>query len=208
MYSPSAVYYNQIASGNTHWPVSTIVDGIPDIENVTEALKNGPYGRCVYECDNDVCDNQVTSLILPSFQIARSIKQVVNLEFSDGATASFTMIAFTSLICDRQTRLHFTHGEIVGDMDRFTVTNFKTRRTEKHTPRGEGGGHGGGDLGLIRAFIEAVKTGRQEALGTDVGEVLRSHLTVFAAERSRLEGRVIDCVEFEQEARKKYGVSG
>ncbi|KAJ3488744.1 hypothetical protein NLI96_g2619 [Meripilus lineatus] len=190
-YSAKKIYYNQIASGNTHWPVSTIVDGIPDIENVTEALKNGPYGRCVYECDNDVCDNQV-----------------VNLEFSDGATASFTMIAFTSLICDRQTRLHFTHGEIVGDMDRFTVTNFKTRRTEKHTPRGEGGGHGGGDLGLIRAFIEAVKTGRQEALGTDVGEVLRSHLTVFAAERSRLEGRVIDCVEFEQEARKKYGVSG
>lgn len=117
------------------------------------------------------------------------------------------MIAFTSLICDRQTRLHFTNGEIVGDMERFTVTNFKTKRSERYSPPGEGGGHGGGDLGLIRTFIEAVKTGKQELLGTDVGEVLRSHLTVFAAETSRREGRVVDCVEFEREVREKYGVS-
>ncbi len=131
---------------------------------------------------------------------------MVNLEFSNGATASFTMIAFTSLICERQTRLHFTYGEIIGDMGRFTVTNFKTRRTERHAPRNEGGHHGGGDLGLIRSFVEAVRTGRQELLGTDVGEVLRSHLAVFAAETSRREGQVVDFAKFEREARETYGV--
>lgn len=54
-----AVYLEPVSRGNTHWPASTLVDGIPDIENITEALCNGPYGQCVYESDNDVCDHQV-----------------------------------------------------------------------------------------------------------------------------------------------------
>jgi predicted dehydrogenase len=179
------VYVDAITRGNTGWPVSVLVDGVPDIESVTEAVRNGPYGRCVYECDNDVCDNQV-----------------LNIEFASGATASFTMVAQTALICERQTRLHFTHGEIVGDMAAFTVTDFRTRKTAQHRPRHEGGHHGGGDLGLIRAFVEAVRAGRQEELGTNVEEVLASHLTVFAAEASRKEGRVVDCREFEKKARE------
>lgn len=114
------------------------------------------------------------------------------------------MVAYTDLICERQTRLHFTHGELVGDMSTFTVTDFRTRRTTVHRPKLEGGGHGGGDLGLIRAFVEAVRTGDQSVLGTDVSDVLKSHLTVFAAEHSRKEGIVVDCVEFEKKAKKQY----
>lgn len=102
----------------------------------------------------------------------------------------------------RQTRIHFTHGEIVGDMSRFTVTDFRNNTSKTHHPLDEGGGHGGGDLGLIRAFVEAVRSGRQEVLGTDVTEVLKSHLTVFAAEHSRREGIVVDCAEFERLARE------
>lgn len=47
---------------NNHlgWPVS-ILSTDPDIENITQALKEGPYGRCVYDCDNDVCDNYVVN---------------------------------------------------------------------------------------------------------------------------------------------------
>lgn len=161
-----------------------LVDGIPDIENITTALKVGPYGQCVYECNNDVCDNQV-----------------VNLEFENGSTASFTMVAFTSAICDRQLRMHFTHGEIIGNMKTYTITDFRTNRTKTCHPTDEGGGHGGGDIGLIRTFVEAVKTGNQQLLGTDVGEVLKSHMTVFAAEASRRQEKVINCVDFEQKAR-------
>ena len=53
------VYLDRVASGYTSWPVRPLVDGVPDIENVTDALAHGPYGKCVYESDNDVCDNQV-----------------------------------------------------------------------------------------------------------------------------------------------------
>ncbi|THH33585.1 hypothetical protein EUX98_g532 [Antrodiella citrinella] len=188
-YSAKKIYLEPVAQGNTGWPASIIVDGVPDIENVTDALLKTRYGQCVYELDNDVCDNQV-----------------VNLEFSNGVTASFTMIAHTSLICERQTRLHFSHGEIVGDMNTFTVTNYRTGQKTHHTPKNEGGGHGGGDIGLISTFIEAVRTGRQEVLGTDVSEVLRSHLTVFAAESSRLTGSVVDCAEFEKKTREQFQV--
>jgi len=189
-YSAKKIYLDPVLHGDSGWPVSTLIDGLPDIENVTDALRNGPYGQCVYESPNDVCDHQV-----------------VNLEFSNGATASFTMVAYTSLICERQTRLHFTHGELVGDMSTFTVTDFQTGRSTVHHPKLEGGGHGGGDLGLIKTFVEAVRTGRQELLGTDISEVLKSHLTVFAAEHSRREGAVVDCVEFERSAREQVGHS-
>ncbi len=76
-YSAKKIYLDLIKQGHTDWPVKVVVsDGsIPDIENVTAALENGPYGRCAYECDNDVVDNQV-----------------VNIQFENGATASFSMI--------------------------------------------------------------------------------------------------------------------
>ncbi|CAG8843774.1 26718_t:CDS:2, partial [Gigaspora margarita] len=56
-----------------------------DIEHIETELKNGPYGRCVYESDNDVMDNQV-----------------VNLEFANGSTANITMIAYTEAITERK----------------------------------------------------------------------------------------------------------
>lgn len=88
-------------------------------------------------------------------------------------------------------------------MRNFTVTDFRKDTSKVYNPTNEGGGHGGGDLGLITSFIRAVREGRQEILGTDVGEVLRSHLTVFAAEESRRKGVIINCVDFEQEAKER-----
>ena len=44
--------------GVRRFPVNRVADP-PDIESLTEGLRTGPYGRCAYDCDNDVMDNQV-----------------------------------------------------------------------------------------------------------------------------------------------------
>ncbi|KAI5894011.1 NAD(P)-binding protein [Schizophyllum commune H4-8] len=193
-YSAKKIYYDAIKRGHTAWPVEVLTDGTPTVEGVKETLDNTSYGSCVYELPNDVCDNQV-----------------VNIMFDNDTTVSFTMVAFTEAICDRQLRMHFTHGEIIGDMTKFTVTDF--RKTEKRTrsvhPKSEGGGHGGGDTGLARTFVEAVRTGDQRVLGTDIKEVTKSHVTVFAAEQSRLMGgQVVLVEEFEKKAREEALKSG
>ena len=68
-----------------------MLEPVPDIENITKALRTGPYGKCVYDCDNDVMSNQV-----------------VNMQFKDGATANMTMIAFTNDICARKVKIFGT----------------------------------------------------------------------------------------------------
>lgn len=198
----SSVYLDRVAKGRTGWPVTSLVDGIPDIENVTEALVHGPYGKCVYESDNDVCDNQVCTMSLQRRCTPRLLTvsvhppKVVNIQYASGATASFTMVAYTALACKPQTRLHFTHGEIVGDMNQFTVTDFRTGQSTVHRPAG-----GDGYPGIMKTFTEAVRTRRQDLLGIDVKDILKSHLTTFAAEHSRKTRTVVDCSEFEKDAR-------
>ena len=73
-----------------------------------------------------------------------------------------------------------------------------------YRPLLEGGGHGGGDLGLISTFVEAVRTRSQDVLGVDVDDIFRSHLTVFAAEKSRREGSVVNVSDFERDAKARY----
>lgn len=146
-------------------------------ENVAEALLTSPYGRCVYASDNDVADHQV-----------------VNLEYEGGVTASFTVTAFT-LIAGRKTSIFGTHGMIVGDSDTISVTDFRTKETVVHATAPADhtatGGHGGGDYGLMKSFVEALTTGKPELILTDVAESLATHKVVFAAERARETGTVV-----------------
>eukprot|EP01129_Flabellula_baltica_P010664 TRINITY_DN4526_c0_g1_i5.p1 TRINITY_DN4526_c0_g1~~TRINITY_DN4526_c0_g1_i5.p1 ORF type:complete len:338 (+),score=72.96 TRINITY_DN4526_c0_g1_i5:1161-2174(+) len=152
----------------------------PTYENVEEAVINGPYGRCVFDCDNNVVDNQV-----------------VNIEFEGGATATFTMVAFTEKICVRSTRIFGTKGEITGDSTDISVFDFLTGTTTKyHTEvddiETQMKGHGKGDYFLMRDFVNAVGTGDVSHLKCTPEDTLNSHLTVFRAEESRRTGSVVN----------------
>jgi len=177
-YSAKKIYLGRVAQGHTGWPVGTLVDGEVTAESVTEALRTGPYGRCVYACDNDVVDHQV-----------------VNMLFENDATATFTMTAFNRAR-SRETRIFGTKGELFGDGSLIRHFDFLTDETTETDTRASAGditgGHGGGDYGLMHSFIEAVATDDPGKILSGPDETLETHLMVFAAEKARRKNRVVD----------------
>ncbi|WP_288875915.1 hypothetical protein [uncultured Fusobacterium sp.] len=57
------------------------------------------------------------------------------------------------------------------------------------------GGHGGGDTGLMQDFIKLCE-GKLEDTKTNPKISLESHIMAFAAEESRVTGKIIDMKEF------------
>jgi len=138
-----------------------------------KALATGPYGRCVYACDNDVVDHQV-----------------VNLLYEDDVTASFVMTAF-SAHGGRETRIMGTMGEIVAGHGTITHNDFRTGKSVTYDPAAKvKGGHGGGDEGLMKGFLSAVAKNDPSLIASGPDVSLETHLTVFAAEEARLKGTV------------------
>lgn len=180
-YSAKKIYFGRFDRGHTGWPVASLVDGEITRENLTEAVRTGPYGRCVYACDNDVVDHQV-----------------VNMLFEGERTATFTMTAFNKHE-GRKTRVFGTKGELCGDASLIHHFDFLTDETtviDTKIPDGTAsGGHGGGDEGVTEAFLAAVATGDRSRILTGPDETLESHLMVFAAERARRENRVVSLQE-------------
>ncbi|MDI1463159.1 Gfo/Idh/MocA family oxidoreductase [Catellatospora sp. KI3] len=176
-YSAKRLYGGRLAQGQHSWPLSVVTPVFTE-EALLAALREGPYGRCVYACDNDVVDHQV-----------------VAMEFDGGASAVFTMNAFNTG-GHRRTRLFGTRGELVCEGDDITVYDFVSGATTRHDPSTVGGadaagGHGGGDAGLMDAFVAAVATGDAGHILSGPAQTLNSHLATFAAEQARLDGTVV-----------------
>ena len=177
-----------LKNGFYGWPRKVVKGADPTIENVTEALRTGPYGRCVYHCDNDVVDNQVVNMLL-----------------EDDITVNFTMSAFSATM-DRTIRIRGTHGEILGYWadDTIKVTEFgKEPVIYNHdnmvdaNGAGDTGGHGGGDSGLINAALDLFTKGIISKSITYIDKSIESHFVALAAEESRINsGESIDIDEW------------
>ena len=176
-YSAQKIYLGRLSKGQTGWPTNVLTPVVTE-ESVLDALRNGPYGRCVYACDNDVVDNQV-----------------VNRLFEGGRTASFTMTAFNEA-GHRKTHIFGTRGEIYGDGVTLRHFDFLTDKTETIDTRASDatilGGHGGGDYGIMHSFVEAVMHNDPSKVLSGADESLETHRMVFAAERARKEHCVVD----------------
>ncbi|KZM18301.1 uncharacterized protein EKO05_0005157 [Ascochyta rabiei] len=232
-YSAKKIYLDKhLARGTTDWPVKVVNPDMEDLyhssgidaaarqllSNLAEDYDDSTppeavsgrnwFGRCVWESDNDVCDDQVVTLSWDDDDDDDNINNNDNNNDNKGdtsrgaKTALFHMIAHTEKQCERRGRIYGTKGEIEYDSTTISVHDFATAKTVSHKPHFAGGGHGGGDAGLARQFLMAVDAvdeggvGTHEAqrafLGCDLEEAFRSHAVVFAAEDARTEKRVVE----------------
>ncbi|KIX03449.1 uncharacterized protein Z518_07001 [Rhinocladiella mackenziei CBS 650.93] len=214
---------------DTGWPLKIVVPEIEDIVTTkgwnageerlmqklgedydksttpdAEIASRSWYGRCVYESDNDVVDDQTVTITwddesLPGKALGRGPKQ-----------ALFHMAYATQAQCERRGRIYGTLGEITYDSHTITVHRFATGETTVHdipkqAPEVEKS-HGGGDWGLAGAFVQSVHNVdggtmdvaqvQRELVGCDLEEIIISHAVVFAADEARREKKVIDWAEW------------
>lgn len=148
-------------------------------EAMEKVVRETPFGRCVYHCDNDVMDHQV-----------------VNLEFEGGVTVSHVMSGFTERNA-RSTRISGTRGEIIGDGENLSVFRFNDASGESSSPKRiavpNASRHGGGDFNIVTELLRALDRGDPAEYRTIFADALASHYMAFAAEESRAAGgRVIE----------------
>ncbi len=168
------------------WP-ATLLGPDQSEAGILKALETSPYGRCVYRCDNDVCDHQVTII-----------------EFKNGVNVSFTLSGFTNRMC-RNIKIMCEYGEIVAcdDGDQIEITRFNSNQVEQinktliRTAQVEGF-HGGGDSLLMEDFISNLEGGNAESK-TAIERSIESHVMAYAAELSRVTGKVIDLDALKEE---------
>lgn len=135
-------------------------------EDIINALKTNPYGRCVYRCDNNVCDRQVAAM-----------------ELNNGICAVFTVSAF-SLNNTRTIKLMGTDGEIGGCLEegKIVLKRFAENTVEKINVPYDNSRHCGGDGGLIDYFISAIDDKNYKI----DKKIFSAHRLTFMAEQSRL----------------------
>jgi predicted dehydrogenase len=220
MFSAPRIYNDKhLAIGKAKWPVDIVNPEVEalmtsgkadeakkalmaslsedyDAQTPVEAIRERPwYGRCVWESDNDVADDQF-----------------VTFEWEDdkngsAKTANFHMIAQTLAQCERRGHIYGTTGEIHYDSKSITVHDFVTGQTQVYNPEvPKNSHHGGGDDGLTQQFTKAVAAVRNgeksvraaqiEYLGCTVEEAVRSHVAVFMAEDARRGKKVVHWSEW------------
>ncbi len=172
-----------VRKGKTDWPIN-VLSMHPTEVSIRSALEHGPYGRCVYRCDNNVVDHQV-----------------VNLELEDHATISFTMCAFTSKN-QRYVKVMGTHGDIEADMNtnliELDIFGKQHELIDVSALSDDFSGHGGGDNRMIRDLIDQIHDDRHSSSAlSSIEQSMESHYVALAAEYSRLhDGQSVDLQKF------------
>jgi predicted dehydrogenase len=156
------------------WPIHVITDDF-SMEGRSRALREGPYGRCVYTAGSDVVDHQV-----------------VTMELASGASCVLVMHGHSheEHRTMRYDGTRATLRAVFGRSQRIEVIDHARGDAEDIPIDPAVGGHGGGDDALLSEFIDAIRGGG--AILTTPSVSLESHYLAFAAEQARVTGDSID----------------
>jgi predicted dehydrogenase len=173
--------WNNVGKPINTFPFNLITDAYPTTEEaLMEAITTGPYGRCVFACDNDVVDNQT-----------------VIMQFENGVTATLKMEAFVKN-GGRDIRFFGTEAELELCEDKGTITLKRYNGPDtvwKITDLTDDlEGHGGGDHRMIDELYD-IMTGKTPQVATSIDESIESHYMALAAEESRLAGGALIQIE-------------
>ena len=150
------------------------------LEGLRQALETGPYGRCVFHCDNNVVDHQSLSA-----------------EMENGVSVSFLLSGFNQRNF-RTLRIMGTLGDVYGELDeeRLVYTPFGGEpQVIRMDVQETVSGHGGGDYRMMDDMFRARADGGHTA--TDLERSLDGHFMALAAEHSRLSGgQVVEVADF------------
>lgn len=153
------------------WPYNVLVSEPVTEEKLLDAIANGPYGRCVFHCDNNVVDHQTVQML-----------------FENNVTATLQMIAF-SQGSGRRVSLFGTYGMADMTEDEIVLNVFgePVQVIDTTLKAGdEGYAHGGGDARMINALYDMISGAKP--LTTSIEHSVESHLIGIRAEQSRLDG--------------------
>jgi predicted dehydrogenase len=184
-YNAEKIYLNPRDPSQVSHPQNVISPVDKSVSARRKALKEGPYGRCVFKCDNNVCDNQEV--------IAR---------FTNGVKARFTLSAFGSSPT-RKIRFYLENGEIHGDLTEGSIrmVSYKGVIGEDEIKKIEvsgRGGHGGGDEYLLKNFVKSIEKKDSKYNLTSAEMSLQGHLMCFAAEESRMKGKPVNFQKYKK----------
>jgi predicted dehydrogenase len=160
-----------VDSDLTAWPARDICS-VHTKDAHLEAIKNGPFGKCVWHADNDVVDHQT-----------------VMMEFEGGATVTCTLTGY-SATNGRRIRIQGTRGEILFDEAAGTITTMKfevSNEIFEKLPSLQA--YHPEDQDIVNEWISSIL--HSTSITVDAAEALRTLAVVFAAEISRKENRTV-----------------
>lgn len=155
-------------------------------EEKLEFLKHDVYGKCAYDIpEADLVD-----------------RQQVNVEFENGSTCAFTLTAGCAK-ADRYIHIVGTRGEIEGKLEehKFVVRTFNLGHIEQDEKevdvksrvimKAKFGGHYGGDYNIMHDLIAYMNGDKSSISLTSINDSVNGHLCIYAAEKSRKEGKIV-----------------